>query len=240
MFRLVVVVEMLSALLLSAGALAGPPADFEEAKRVLETRIYVRSSERIDVYCGCEYDAEKNLDPSSCGVGGLAQRRGSDRIWWEHAMPVSHARQHFACYREKKASEGGKRGDDESPREFCGRSDPAFAAMEADMHNLFPSVGSINQARGAFAYGMVPGEPREYGACDFEIGDKRAEPRESVRGDLARAVMYMSDRYRIRLSDRDRRVLEAWNRADPVDEWEIERNRRIMKMQGNGNPLIAQ
>ncbi|WP_087107254.1 endonuclease [Halomonas citrativorans] len=34
-------------------------------------------------------------------------------------------------------------------------------------------------------------------------------------------------------------LFEAWNRMDPVDEWELERNRRIAAIQGNGNPYVS-
>ena len=33
-------------------------------------------------------------------------------------------------------------------------------------------------------------------------------------------------------------MLFKWNREDPVDQWEIERNNRIEKYQGNRNPFI--
>lgn len=224
--------------MLSASAHAGGPLNFDEAKDALYNEVYRSAAERVDVYCGCRYSKNLDVDPKSCGVGGKALGQGSDRIWAEHSLPVSWSQYHFACYRERTVSEGGKRGEDESPREYCGRVDPGFAMMEADLHNLWPSVGSINKARGATAYGMVAGEPREYGACDFEKADKRAEPRDVVKGDLARSVLYMRDRYRIRISDRDQKLLEAWNREDPVDNWERERNRRIKAIQGNANPWI--
>lgn len=217
---------------------AAGPLNFEEAKEALYEQVYRTAGERVDVYCGCRYSERLDIDPASCGVGGKAAGQGSDRAWAEHALPVSWAQYHFACYRERTVSEGGRRGDDESARSYCGRVDPGFAMMEADLHNLWPSVGSINKARGATAYGMVAGEPREYGSCDFEKADKRAEPRDSVKGDLARSVLYMRDRYRIRISERDQKLLEAWNREDPVDNWERERNRRIKAIQGNGNPWI--
>lgn len=229
---------MLASLLWAGASEASPPSSFEEAKVVLYEQVYRGKRERVEIYCGCAFGHDRRIDPSSCGVGGKELGQGSDRIWIEHALPVSWAQFHFACYREGTRSEGGRRDEDESPRAYCGRVDAGFALMEADLHNLWPSVGSINKIRGASAYGMVAGEPREYGSCDFEKADKRAEPREAVRGDLARSVLYMRDRYKVRISERDQKVLEAWDRQDPVDEWEIERNRRIRSIQGNGNPWI--
>ncbi len=42
--------------------------------------------------------------------------------------------------------------------------------MEAVLHNLAPSVGELNGDRSNHPYGIVEDEPREYGACDFEVG----------------------------------------------------------------------
>ena len=33
-------------------------------------------------------------------------------------------------------------------------------------------------------------------------------------------------------------MLLEWNRLDPVDEWEMERNNETAKIQGNRNPFI--
>lgn len=229
---------LLASVLWMGASEASPPSSFEEAKDVLYELVYRDKRERVEIYCGCAFSDDRRIDPDSCGVGGKALGQGSNRIWIEHALPVSWAQSHFACYREKGRSEGGRRDDEESPRAYCGRVDAGFAMLEADLHNLWPSVGSINKIRGATAYGMVAGEPREYGSCDFEKADKRAEPRDAVKGDVARSVLYMRDRYKVRISERDQKVLEAWDRQDPVDAWEVERNRRIKKIQSNGNPWI--
>ena len=39
----------------------------------------------------------------------------------------------------------------------------------------------------------------------------------------------MSDTYNINLSDQERKLMEVWGKQDPIDEWEIEKNKRIEK-----------
>ena len=39
-------------------------------------------------------------------------------------------------------------------------------------------------------YGIVAGE-EHIGGCDFEIKDKVAEPRESIKGDIGRVFLYL-------------------------------------------------
>ena len=48
----------------------------------------------------------------------------------------------------------------------------------------------------------------------------RVEPRPEVRGDIARTHLYMSETYGITLDPGQRRLLEAWDRVDPPDDFE--------------------
>jgi deoxyribonuclease I len=40
------------------------------------------------------------------------------------------------------------------------------------------------------------------------------------------------------ISKKNRKLFEAWNKLDPVDQWECERARLIEKVQRNENPFI--
>jgi deoxyribonuclease-1 len=114
--------------------------------------------------------------------------------------------------------------------------------MEADLVNLVPAVGEVNGDRAHYPFGEVAGEPREYGECDFEVDREHqlAEPRPSVRGDIARAYLYMHFVYGdgLPLSDEQVARFEQWHRADPPTDWERTRDRRIAQIQGGGNPLV--
>ena len=39
-------------------------------------------------------------------------------------------------------------------------------------------------------------------------------------------------------SEKNRPLFDAWDREDPVDAWECERDRRIAALQGNHNPFV--
>lgn len=43
----------------------------------------------------------------------------------------------------------------------------------------------------------------------------------------------------MKLSKQEMKKYQAWNKEYPADEWEIERNKRIAKKQGNVNPFIS-
>jgi len=124
-------------------------------------------------------------------------------------------------------------------RKAC-RKDPVFTQMEGDLHNLQPAIGEINGDRSNYRFSMLAGEERLYGKCDFEVDFKgrKAEPRPTVRGDIARTYLYMADKYNLPLSRQQRRLFEVWTKSDPVDPWERQRNRLIARVQGDSNPYI--
>jgi deoxyribonuclease-1 len=87
---------------------------------------------------------------------------------------------------------------------------------------------------------MLPGEPREFGSCDIEISDRKVEPRPDIRGDIARTYLYMHQAYPGHgiISRSNQKLFEAWDKEDPIDDWERERAKRIDGIQGNVNQFI--
>ena len=125
-------------------------------------------------------------------------------------------------------------------RDECRRSNRRFNQIEADMHNLYPARKEINKSRSSHPFGMIEGEPREYGKCDFELDRKRrkVEPRPAVRGNIARAMFHMSETYGLRIYRRQGEMLQRWNREDPPDREERRRNQAIEGIQGTRNRFI--
>lgn len=113
--------------------------------------------------------------------------------------------------------------------------------MEADLFNLYPSVGEVNGDRSNFNYGIAPGVAPQYGQCktkvDFE--QRAAEPRDEVKGLVARTTVYMFDRYNLSISWQQQQLLMAWDKQFPVTSWESERNKRIAAIMGHENPFVT-
>lgn len=40
------------------------------------------------------------------------------------------------------------------------------------------------------------------------------------------------------ISDKNRKLFEAWSKLDPVDAWECERSERIARIQGRRNQIV--
>src|SRR5690606_20299686 len=117
-----------------------------------------------------------------------------------------------------------------------------FRRMEADVYNLVPAVGEVNNYRSNYSMAMLPGESREFGACDLQIRDRKIQPRPEVRGDVARIYFYMDQAYPGRgiISNKNRKLFDAWAKQDPADAWECQRAQLIEEFQGNRNAPLEQ
>ncbi len=112
--------------------------------------------------------------------------------------------------------------------------------MQADMHNLFPAIGELNADRSNFRFDFALAQPERYGECKFNVDFKmrRARVKEDIRGVIARDYLYFNQKYKMKLSKQEFKKYQAWNKQYPANEWEIERNKRIAKKQGNLNTFI--
>ncbi|WP_341910961.1 endonuclease [Ferrovibrio terrae] len=243
--------QLLSALTLlvclTGTSAAEPPPEpietFTAAKKIARNSIF--ADRPIDYYCGCEYrptgkasDSGGQMKLSTCTYRARANPERGKRLEWEHVMPAKIFAGERACWRGEpaKCQERGIKG-----RSCCNAADSTFKKMEADLHNLVPSVGELNGDRSDKPYGNVRGEPRQYGQCDFEIGGKPkvTEPPANIKGDVARIWFYMSDAYNIKIDVDTIATLEKWSEDDPVDDWERLRDKRVRAAQGNSNPFVT-
>ena len=207
----------------------GEKFSFGKSKRLLATKVYPTHQKAF--YSNCDYIVkEKKLIPlpKTCGFKYRKNQNRSERIEWEHIVPAWHFGHQLRCWQN-----GG--------RMSCRQTNTKFKQMEADMHNLVPAIGEINGDRSNYKYGMIEGEERVYGKVNMEIkfSDKKAEPKESIFGDIARTYFYMRDRYGLRISKTQEKMLIAWNNIDPVNRWEKKKNQLIKELQGDENLYIT-
>ncbi|MDH0572396.1 endonuclease [Pseudomonas fulva] len=221
-------------LILSGYTWANPPSTFAEAKVVAKQQVYMDQGKSAmgELYCGCQWTwvgkSGGRIDAASCGYQTRKQQNRAERTEWEHIVPAHTFGNQRQCWKN-----GG--------REHCVDSDPVFRAMEADLFNLYPAVGEVNGDRSNFNYGMVSGNQGAYGQCTTKVdfAQRAAEPRDEVKGLVARTTFYMFDRYRLNMSRQQQQLLMAWDRQHPVSAWEKERDRRISAIMGHANPFVT-
>ncbi|MDJ0728755.1 MAG: endonuclease [Crocosphaera sp.] len=133
----------------------------------------------------------------------------------------------------------------------------ATGVAKSDIHHLFPSQVRINSLRGNFPFAEIEDSRTERWLIDnreentipstnidaySEQINGAFEPREAVKGNIARAMFYFYTIYRDQAEDdffeQQQDTLCDWNRNDPVDTAEIERSQGIASQQENNNPFV--
>ncbi len=213
---------------ISLSAIAAPPSSFSKAKK---EAVKIYHDHFTSFYCGCdiEWRGKKGIpDLNSCGYEVRKQQKRASRIEWEHVVPAWQFGHQRLCWQE-----GGRKN--------CSRHDKTFRLMEADLHNLTPTIGEVNGDRSNFNFSQWNGiDGVTYGSCEMQVNFKqrKAMPPARARGAVARTYLYMSQEYGFKLSKQQQRLMQTWNTTYPVTPWECERDKRIANVQGNHNPFV--
>lgn len=132
------------------------------------------------------------------------------------------------------------------------------AGMKADLHHLFPTFSKVNSVRGSNPFADIPDRtttrwwnssnerrliPNDALDTYSESTNSRFEPRESHKGNVARAMAYFFTVFRehninVEWFRPQIETLFAWHKADPVDDAERARSHAIASLQGNENPYV--
>jgi len=154
-----------------------------------------------------------------------AEKRNRKGIDVEHVYATHWIAEHLGC----------------KNRRTC--NNEIYLQASSDMHNLWPALQRYNRSRGKQAFGEIRGDEPNFAGdrCDFERTKGKGaivEPRDIVKGNIARSIMYMIHRYD--LPDHGMLpMLVRWHISDPVSPEETRRNNLIKKLQGRSNPFIS-
>jgi endonuclease I len=123
-----------------------------------------------------------------------------------------------------------------------------------DAHHLRPCDISVNSSRGTKDFDN--GGEQHHEATECYTDADSWEPRDAVKGDIARMMFYMTTRYEGENGDPNLELVDytgtdtdtpffgklstliEWNEEDPVDEFERNRNEVVYSYQGNRNPFV--
>jgi hypothetical protein len=135
----------------------------------------------------------------------------------------------------------------------------ASGDAKSDMHHLFPTRTNANSSRGNLPFGEVDDNQTDKWFYKTNIissiptsninlysellENKKFEPREDHKGNVARAMFYFYTIYKDQSDQsfftQQKDVLYQWHYMDPPDDEEIWRNNFINSKQGNKNPFIV-
>ncbi len=211
---------------------------FHHAKRTLETEVYFDHRETF--YCRARFDARKNITLPEGFVTPQHQKR-AHRVEWEHVVPAENFGRSFIEWREGDPACVNGSGRPFKGRKCAEKTSKTFRYMQADMYNLYPAIGAVNAIRSNYRYAMMPEAQATFGTCEMKVGKKRAEPPTYTRGAIARTTFYMADSYpQYRISAAQQKLMQVWDKQQPVTEWECQRAARIEALQGNENKFVAE
>lgn len=213
-------------------------SNFRKAKQLA---YQIAAPENRTFYCNCTFSAD-GIDRASCGYVPLNDNARANRTEIEHIVPAENFGKSFSEWREGHASCVRTNGVRYKGRRCASKASATYRLMEADLYNLVPEIGELNADRRNYRYGIIEGEPRNYGGCDFEVEGRVVEPRPEIRGDIARVYFYMNAAYPGRgiIGEKAQRLFEVWDKADPVDLLECRRAAKIERIQGNANEFVKQ
>lgn len=153
--------------------------------------------------------------------------------------------------------ENGANGDAWNREHVWAKSHGSFGTRKGagtDLHHLRPADASVNSSRSNLDFDNGGKYHHEATLCRYDSDS--FEPRDAVKGDVARMLFYMAVRYEgengepdLELNNRVENgrtpfhgkisTLLIWHKQDPVSNWERNRNNIIHKeYQGNRNPFI--
>ncbi|HEX2869148.1 MAG TPA: endonuclease [Ignavibacteriales bacterium] len=158
---------------------------------------------------------------------------------------IPYSREHTWCFSWMPAYQNNK---DESGDEY------------SDQHHLFPAdQDKANGKRSNHPLGVPPSVTYTFLECKMGPDAQNRqifEPRNAHKGDAARALLYMSLKYNGVRGDwtfdhlnsvtlpsfgeapENLDTLLAWNRQDPPDKWEVDRDNYVQSIQKNRNPFV--
>jgi len=213
--------------------------NFDQAKKIAHE---IHKENPYTTYCHCAYSGKK-IDLQSCGYKVRKDAKRAARLEWEHVVPAEAFGNSFVEWREGSPA-CTKRGKPFKGRK-CAEKNKEFAMMEADLYNLWPEIGELNGLRSNLSMAALGGPERNpasasFGGCKAVLNDRKFEPMDSAKGIVARTYMYMDQAYPGRgiVSEKNKKLFEAWDKMFPVSNWECKRAQKIKLAQGNENPIL--
>ena len=193
-------------------------------------RIYKLAGKFETLHCGCTFDKIKQVSTNLCkrGSKNLLKNKESRTLEWVTMMPEYVFGKSRKCWTKNLCvrSDGIK----VKGAQCCSEVSPKYKKMESDMHNLFPVINKPHSIE-------EKSEPLFGGMWEYKFCPEKT-PAINIKGDIARAYLYMSYQYKIVLQEDPEDKLRKWHLEDPPDDWEETRNDRIEAIQGNRNPFI--
>lgn len=223
-------------------------------KKEMADKVYY--DHRRTLYCDAEYDKFKRIkrlqgfrlpdirkvDFRVYDISEEELQLKAERMEWEHIVPAENFGRTFKEWNSGHSNCVSRKGKPYKGRGCAEQESEEFRYMYTDMYNLYPSIGAVNYLRANFNFTQFNEKDSIssiFGSCMMKISKNRVEPRDDIKGMIARTYFYMEKSYpRYKIGEPMRSILKVWDMKFPINEWECKRAYRIEKLQGNANEII--
>jgi len=211
------------------------PENFTAAKK---EAWKIHKNHLVSFYCNCAFTPQGEVLANTCDYVPTKVTSRTYKIEWEHIVPAKIFGGDLTCWKKNICTK--KDGTHYKGRACCSKVNKKFQQMEANLHNLVPAIGTINQARGTLPFGELDETTEKFMGCPIKIdtSKNKVEPRREIKGLIGRAYLYMIKKYDLALSPEDQALYQKWHSQYPPDKWEIEWNELVKEIQGDENPYI--
>lgn len=212
-------------------------SSFNKAKKILKEQVYFDNKESF--YCKARFDENNDITLPQ-GFYTEKHKKRAARLEWEHVVPAENFGKAFAEWRNGHEKCVDTKGKPFKGRKCAEKVNLTFRFMLADLYNLYPSIGAVNAMRSNYNYAELSDKiPNLFGSCSVKIDGKKIEPPTYTKGAIARTYLYFDSEYpQYKMSSSMRKMMLAWDKMYPVDQWECTRAQRIEKIQGNPNIFV--
>lgn len=168
---------------------------------------------------------------------GQLYAQGGSSLYCAKPFGTNHARLMLSPVYSRKQIKSALRCVTEPQ---CQAANAQYPYMLADLHNLYPELSRVELTLRSAQFGNlgsdVPSKFADLG-CDLQSSFQLIEPRDAVKGNVARAIFYMHIEYGLPIVGQ-LQMFKQWHQMDPPDAEEKARNDKIASLQGNRNRFI--
>lgn len=203
--------------------------NFSNSKKILK-KFPVFYQETL--YCGCKIINKNKVDMNSCGYIPPSSSSRAGKVEWEHIVPASALSE--GVYYNKSLC--GKK----SKRACLEKTNPNYSFRISDLYNLHAEDGLVNLIRSDKPIEEVLVSDKSFGRCDIKSSKRGFTPRKEAKGFVARTYLYMDKAYPTAkvVSNKNRKLYEAWSKMYPVTKEECARAKMIETLQLNENEFV--
>ncbi len=200
----------------------------------------IYSDNSFTFFCGCEF-RENGVNYQKCSYYPKINNKNAHKIKWVKIIRMNDIIKNNTKLKKinKKCinKNWGKRKKNKCVKK---NKIKLLNKLKKDLHLVYPVISQISKLTFNKDFKIINKEKRKFGECDLEVNKRFVEPRDEIKGDIARLYKYVSVKYEKDnlITKKKDKLFNTWSKNDPADDWECKRSEMIEKETGIVNPIL--